>query len=68
VRPARCVAIEDSASGLRAASAAGITVIAVPNPHFAPDDDALSLAAATVTVVGDVTPELVQRVGAPTAT
>ena len=68
VEPARCVAIEDSGSGLRAAAAAGITVIAVPNPHFAPDDEALSLAAATVTVVGDVTPELVQRVGGPAET
>jgi hypothetical protein len=37
-------------------------VIAVPNPHYPPGGDALSLAAATVTVAGDVTPDLVQRV------
>ena len=40
-------------------------VIAVPNPHYPPDEDALALAAARVQVVGDVTPELVERVGGP---
>jgi HAD superfamily hydrolase (TIGR01509 family) len=58
--PARCVAIEDSSNGLRSAAAAGMAVIAVPNPHYPPSDDALALAAATVAVVGDVTPELVE--------
>ena len=58
-----CVAVEDSTNGLRAAVAAGMAVIAVPNAHYAPDDDALALAAATVAVVGDVTPEVVERAG-----
>jgi HAD superfamily hydrolase (TIGR01509 family) len=58
-RPARCVAIEDSSNGLRAAAAAGMTVIAVPNPHYPPSPDAMTLAAATVTAVGEVTPGLV---------
>jgi HAD superfamily hydrolase (TIGR01509 family) len=58
--PERCVAVEDSGNGLRAAAAAGMPVIAVPNPHYPPDDDALALAAATVRVIGDVTPALVQ--------
>ena len=62
VDPARCVAIEDSSNGLRSAAAARMTVIAVPNPHYAPDADALALAAATIAVVGDVTVELVERV------
>jgi HAD superfamily hydrolase (TIGR01509 family) len=62
VAPGECVAIEDSSSGLRAADAAGMTVIAAPNPHYPPDRDALALAAAAVPVVGDVTPELVERV------
>jgi HAD superfamily hydrolase (TIGR01509 family) len=57
-----CVAIEDSSSGLRAAAAAGMTVIAVPNPHYAPHPDALALAAAAVPVVGDVTPSLVDLI------
>jgi HAD superfamily hydrolase (TIGR01509 family) len=61
VKPAGCVAIEDSSSGLRAATAAGMGVIAVPNEHYPPDPDALALASATVRVVGEVTPELVER-------
>jgi HAD superfamily hydrolase (TIGR01509 family) len=60
--PSRCVAIEDSSNGLRSAAAAAMTVIAVPNEHYPPEDDALALAAATVPIVGDVTPELVERV------
>jgi HAD superfamily hydrolase (TIGR01509 family) len=59
---ARCVAVEDSSNGLRAAAAAGMSVIAVPNPHYPPAPDALALAAATVTAPGDVTPALVERV------
>jgi HAD superfamily hydrolase (TIGR01509 family) len=62
VDAARCVAIEDSSNGLRAAAAARMTVIAVPNPHYPPEPDALALAAATVPTVGDVTPELVAQV------
>ena len=44
VDPRSCVAIEDSANGLRAAHAAGMPVIAAPNPHYPPGDDALALA------------------------
>jgi len=57
--PRGCVAIEDSANGLRAAHAAGMPVIAAPNPHYPPGDDALALAAAVVDGVAEVTPELV---------
>jgi HAD superfamily hydrolase (TIGR01509 family) len=60
--PAGCVAIEDSENGMRAAHAAGMTIVAVPNPHYPPDGGALGLAAATVQVPGEVTPELVARV------
>jgi HAD superfamily hydrolase (TIGR01509 family) len=62
VEPGRCVAVEDSSNGLRSAAAAGMAVIAVPNPHYPPDADALSLAAATVPVPGELTAELVERV------
>jgi HAD superfamily hydrolase (TIGR01509 family) len=61
VDPARGVAIEDSSSGLRAAAAAGMAVIAVPNPHYPPAPDALALASIAVAIVGDVTPALVER-------
>ena len=60
VEPGHCVAIEDSSNGLRSAVAAGMAVIAVPNPHYPPDADALALAQATVPVVGEVTPALVE--------
>ena len=59
---ARCVAVEDSSNGLRAAAAAGMAVIAVPNPHYPPAPDALALAEATVMTPGEVTPALVERV------
>ena len=41
VDPAKSAAVEDSSNGLRAATAAAMTVIAVPNPHYPPTDDAL---------------------------
>ena len=56
---ARCVAIEDSSNGIRAGHAAGMAVIAVPNPHYPPADDALALAATTVAGVAGISPELV---------
>ena len=48
VDPARCVAIEDSASGIRAAHAAGMRVIAYPNRHYPPAPDVLALGDAVV--------------------
>ncbi|MEC3915061.1 HAD family hydrolase [Nocardia sp. CDC160] len=59
IDPARCVAIEDSSNGLRAAAAAGMTVIAVPHPKYPPAADAIALAAAVAESLKDVTPELV---------
>jgi HAD superfamily hydrolase (TIGR01509 family) len=58
VEPARCVAVEDSHNGIRSAKAAGMTVVAVPNPHFPPDDDTLALADVVVRTVAALTPEL----------
>jgi HAD superfamily hydrolase (TIGR01509 family) len=37
-------AIEDSEAGIRSANAAGLKVIAIPNPHFPPPEEALALA------------------------
>jgi HAD superfamily hydrolase (TIGR01509 family) len=62
VDPTKSAAEEDSSNGLRAATAAGMTVIAVPNPHYPPTDDALKLAAATVDAIADLTPKVVERV------
>jgi HAD superfamily hydrolase (TIGR01509 family) len=44
VPPERCAAVEDSASGIRAAHAAGMHVVAYPNRHYPPAPDALELA------------------------
>jgi HAD superfamily hydrolase (TIGR01509 family) len=44
VDPVRAAAIEDSHNGIRAAKAAGMRVIAIPNEHFPPDEDALAQA------------------------
>ena len=59
IDPRRGVAIEDSSNGLRAAAAAGLRVIAVPNAAFPPAEDALGLAGAVVRSLDDVTAELV---------
>jgi HAD superfamily hydrolase (TIGR01509 family) len=58
VDPGGCVAVEDSASGIRAAHAAGMRVIVFPNRHYPPAPDALALASGRV---GDLT-ELVPAI------
>jgi HAD superfamily hydrolase (TIGR01509 family) len=49
VAPELCAAVEDSSNGIRSAAAAGMTVIAIPNRDFLPDDEALGLAAVVLT-------------------
>ncbi len=63
VEAPQCVAIEDSSNGIRAAAAAEMTVIAVPNTRYPPAADALRLAAAIVENVGEVDPILIERIG-----
>ncbi len=43
-QPRSSAAIEDSTNGLRAAAAAGMAVVAVPNRDFPPAEDAIGLA------------------------
>jgi HAD superfamily hydrolase (TIGR01509 family) len=59
LEPAQCAAVEDSSNGLRAAAAAGMTVIAVPNRDYPPASDALSLADLTVRSLEQLTPEAI---------
>ena len=54
VVPQDCVAVEDSANGIRAAAAAGMRVIAFPNLHFPPGSDALDLAAEVIGSLADL--------------
>jgi HAD superfamily hydrolase (TIGR01509 family) len=62
--PTRCAAVEDSTNGLRAAAAAEMRVIAVPNREFPPTADALRLADATIASLEELRPALVDRLGA----
>jgi HAD superfamily hydrolase (TIGR01509 family) len=57
-RATECAAVEDSSNGLRAAAAAGMTVIALPNPAFPPDEDALRLAAVVLPSLDELRPTL----------
>ena len=58
--PERCAAIEDSENGIRSASAAGMTVIAIPNRVFAPSEAALSQADAVLASLDGLTPEVLE--------
>ena len=60
VHPRRAAAIEDSSNGIRAAHAAGMRVIALPNTHYPPAADSLGLADAVVAAPAALTPELVR--------
>jgi beta-phosphoglucomutase-like phosphatase (HAD superfamily) len=59
VAPERCAAVEDSDAGIRSAKAAGMRVLAIPNPHFPPGDEALALADEVVDSLAELTPERV---------
>jgi HAD superfamily hydrolase (TIGR01509 family) len=55
--PADSVAVEDSENGIRAAKAAGVRVVAVPNPHYPPDPGALAEADDVLTSLHELTVE-----------
>jgi beta-phosphoglucomutase-like phosphatase (HAD superfamily) len=55
--PADAVAIEDSAAGIRAAAAAAMRVVAIPNRIYPPSDEDLALADVVLERIADLTPE-----------
>jgi HAD superfamily hydrolase (TIGR01509 family) len=61
--PRGCVAIEDSHNGILSARAARMVVIAVPNPHFPPGEEALAAAARVLPTIQELSVELVEEVG-----
>ena len=64
VDPANAAAIEDSHNGIRAAKSAGLRVIAIPNPHFPPDEEALAQADVVLDSLEELSPDAVSA-GAP---
>jgi HAD superfamily hydrolase (TIGR01509 family) len=58
--PERCAAIEDSENGIRSAKAAGMRVLAIPNPQYPPAEAALSLADDLLESISKLTPERVE--------
>ena len=60
VAPERVAVVEDSRNGILAGRAAGMRVVAVPNPHFPPDEDALAAADVVLRSLEELTPEAVE--------
>ena len=61
VDPARAAAVEDSHNGIRAARAAGMAVIAIPNAQFPPGEEALAEADLVLDSLRELTPEAVEQ-------
>ena len=59
VAPERCAAVEDSGNGIRAAHAADMRVLAIPNRRYPPPDDALALADVVLDSIDELVPEVV---------
>ena len=57
--PLDCAAVEDSSNGLRSAAAAGLRVIAIPQPEYPPDADALARASLVLPGLAELTTDAV---------
>jgi HAD superfamily hydrolase (TIGR01509 family) len=57
----RCVAVEDSENGIKAAKAAGMRVLAIPNPLYPPGEAALALADDVLASLNELTAERLDR-------
>jgi HAD superfamily hydrolase (TIGR01509 family) len=61
VEPDGCVAVEDSHSGIRSARAAGMRVVAIPNPSYPPGEDALAEADLVLASIDELTVDRLER-------
>jgi len=59
----RCAGVEDSHSGIRSAKAAAMRVLAIPNPSFPPDAEALALADGVLKSIADLDADAVEATG-----
>ncbi len=59
VEATRCAAVEDSHGGIRSAKAAGMRVVAIPNPSYPPDEEALAAADVVIRSIDELTPDAV---------
>jgi HAD superfamily hydrolase (TIGR01509 family) len=59
VPPASSAAVEDSENGIRSAKAAGMRVLAIPNPQYPPAEEVLTLADDVLGSIGELTLERV---------
>lgn len=64
LHPRECAGVEDSSNGIRAAAAAGLTVIGLPNPVYPPKPDAIALCDAIAGSPDEARALLVERLGA----
>lgn len=62
--PRACAAVEDSSNGIRAALAAGLHTVAVPNRAFPPDPDVLTGADLAIGRLDELTVTVVAALGA----
>jgi HAD superfamily hydrolase (TIGR01509 family) len=60
VEPTHCAAVEDSHAGIRSAKSAGMRVVAIPNPSYPPDGEALALADAVVGSLDELTVDVLR--------
>jgi HAD superfamily hydrolase (TIGR01509 family) len=58
--PTRCAAVEDSANGIRAAGAAGMKIVAIPNREFPPPPEVLATADAVLPSIQDLEPAVIE--------
>ena len=60
VRPGHCTAVEDSHGGIRSAEAAGMRVVAIPNPSYPPDEEALAQADVVLDAITSLGPDIIE--------